>query len=60
MTRNKLSRLTGVKYEVADRCCKAQNIELMDLDFPAKVCCVPGCRIGDLLEYRPPEGGRIQ
>ncbi|MDP4109933.1 MAG: helix-turn-helix transcriptional regulator, partial [Bacillota bacterium] len=49
--RNKLRTLTGVKYEVIDRYYKAKNIEMVDLDFLAKVCCVLNCKIEDLLEY---------
>ncbi|MGI5895343.1 MAG: helix-turn-helix domain-containing protein [Oscillospiraceae bacterium] len=53
ITRNKLRTLTGVKYEVIDRYYKAINIEMVDLDFLAKVCCVLNCSISDLLEYVP-------
>ena len=52
MTRNKLRTLTGIKYEVIDRYYKAKNVEMVDLDFIAKVCYVLDCEIGDLLEYR--------
>jgi len=55
ITRNKLRTLTGVKYEVIDRYYKATNIEMVDLDFIAKACCVLDCRIDDLLEYRKQE-----
>lgn len=34
---------------------RAESIEMMDLGFPAKVCFVPGCGIGDLPECVPPE-----
>ena len=53
ITRNRLRTLTGVKYEVIDRYHKAQNIEMVDLDFLAKVCFALNCRIDDLLEYEP-------
>ena len=53
VTRNRLRTLTGVKYEVIDRYYKAQNIEMVDLDFLAKVCFALNCRIDDLLEYLP-------
>lgn len=52
ITRNRLRTLTGVKYEVIDRYYKAQNIEMVDLDFLAKVCFALNCRIEDLLEYQ--------
>ena len=51
ITRNKLRTLTGIKYEVIDRYYKAKNIEMVDLDFLAKVCYVLDCEIKDLLEY---------
>lgn len=53
ITRNRLRTLTGVKYEVIDRYYKAQNIEMVDLDFLAKVCFALNCKIDDLLEYQP-------
>ena len=53
VTRNRSRTLTGVKYEVIDRYYKAQNIEMVDLDFLAKVCFALNCRIDDLLEYLP-------
>ena len=53
ITRNRLRTLTGVKSEGIDRYYKAQNIEMVDLDFLAKVCFTLNCKIDDLLEYRP-------
>ena len=55
MTRNRLRTLTGVKYDVIDRYYKGVGIQMADLDFLAKVCCVFECQIGDWLEYHPPE-----
>ncbi|MFQ9871738.1 MAG: helix-turn-helix domain-containing protein [Oscillospiraceae bacterium] len=52
ITRNKLRTLTGIKYEVIDRYYKAENIELVDLDFIAKVCFVLNVKVEDILEYR--------
>ena len=52
ITRNKLSNLTGTKYDVVDRYYKGKNIALVDLDFLAKVCYVLDCDISDLLEYQ--------
>lgn len=54
ITRNRLRTLTGIKYEVIDRYYKAENIEMIDLDFLAKVCFVLGCKIEDILEYEAP------
>ena len=53
VTRNKLRTLTGVKYDVINRYYQAERVQMVDLDFLAKVCCVFGCEISDLLEYRP-------
>ena len=55
VTRNRLRTLTGTKYEVVDRYYKAERVEMVDLDFFAKVCYVLDCGIGDLLEYEKPE-----
>lgn len=55
ITRNRLRTLTGVKYDVIDRYYKGNRVEMADLDFLAKVCYVLDCKIGDLLEYCPPD-----
>lgn len=52
ITRNKLRTLTGIKYEVIDRYYKAENVELVDLDFIAKVCFVLNVKVEDILEYK--------
>ena len=52
ITRNKLRTLTDIKYEVIDRYYKAENIEMVDLDFVAKVCYALDCNLSDLLEYQ--------
>lgn len=57
ITRNHLSKLTGVKYGIIDRYYKANQIERVDLDFIAKVCFVLGCKVEDLLEYEQPVSG---
>lgn len=54
ITRNHLRTLTGIKYEVIDRYYKAESIEMVDLDFLAKVCFVLDCKVDDLLEYVGP------
>lgn len=53
VTRNKLRTLTGVKYDVTNRYYQAERVQMVDLDFLVKVCCVFGCEISDLLEYCP-------
>ena len=55
ITSNRLNTLTGIKYDVIDRYYKADNIEMADLNFLAKVCFVLDCKIEDLLEYQKPE-----
>ena len=54
ITRNRLSTLTGINYDIITRYYKAENIEMVDLNFLAKVCFVLDCRIEDLLEYEKP------
>ena len=54
ITRNRLSTLTGIKYEVVDRYYQGR-IERVDLDLIAKICYVLDCNIADLLEYKSPE-----
>ncbi len=51
ITRNKLSTLTGTKYDIINRYYKAENINMVDIDLFAKICCVLNCNISDLLEY---------
>ena len=53
ITRNRLRTLTGVKYVVIDRYSKNATVQMADLDFFAKVCCVLNCGLGELLEYVP-------
>lgn len=53
ITRYRLATLTGITYSIIDRYYKAQNVERVDLDFLAKVCCVLKCSVSDLLEYVP-------
>ena len=55
ITRNRLRTLTGVKYDVIDRYYKNEIVQMADLDFLAKVCCVLDCPLSDLLEYIPAE-----
>lgn len=52
ITRNRLSKLTGTKYDVVTRYYKGDNVQMADLDFIARVCYVLDCRIEDLLEYQ--------
>lgn len=52
ITRNRLATLTGIQYSIVDRYYKNKQIEMVDLDFLAKVCYVLDCRVEDLLEYQ--------
>ncbi len=55
ISRNQLCRAMGSKYDTVTRYYRAEDIQMLDLDFFAKACCVLNCRIEDLLEYEPPE-----
>ena len=52
MTRNKLSSLTGVKYDVVTRYYLGEGIERVDLTVLAKFCFVLDCSVADLLIYK--------
>lgn len=56
ITRNRLQTLTGANYAVINRYYKSgqKRVDMVDLDFLARVCYVLECSIGDLLEYLPP------
>ncbi len=54
ITRNGLRVLINVKYDVITRYYKGVDIEMVDLNFLAKVCFALNCKIEDLLEYEMP------
>lgn len=56
LTRNKLQTLTGANYAVINRYYKSdlKRVDMVDLDFLARVCYVLDCHVEDLLEYVPP------
>lgn len=58
ITRNRLSKLTGSKYDVVDRYYKGTDITMADLDFLARVCYVLNCKIEDILVYEPAENNQ--
>lgn len=60
ITRNRLRTLTGVKYEVIDRYYKGSRVEMVDLDFLAKVCYALSCSVEDILEYEEPAAEKPQ
>ncbi|BDF59794.1 transcriptional regulator [Christensenellaceae bacterium] len=51
IARNKLAKLTDVRFEVIDRLYKG-NLERVDLDILARVCFVLDCSISDVLEFK--------
>lgn len=55
ITRNRLKELIDGNYNVITRYYKGEDVQMVDLDFLARVCCVLHCEIADLLEYVPEE-----
>ena len=53
INRNQLSKLAGVRFEVADRFYNG-NIERLDIDVLTRVCFVLGCSIGEVMSYQKP------
>lgn len=53
ISRNKLMNLVGSRFDVIDRYCKGENIQMVDIDLFARICCVLHCELSDLLEYVP-------
>ena len=50
INRSRLAKLIGSRFEVIDNWCKG-DVERLDLDVLARICCVLDCRVSDLLEY---------
>lgn len=50
INRNQLSKLAGIRFEVADRFYRG-NIERMDLDVLTRVCFVLDCAVADVMRY---------
>ena len=46
-------RQLNINPAITNRYYQAERVQMVDLDFLAKVCCVFGCEISDLLEYCP-------
>ena len=59
MTRNALARAVGTRFEVIDKWCRG-DLEKIDADILARICCVLECSAGDLVVYLPPEKGEAQ
>ena len=51
INRNQLSKLTGVRFEVADRFYNG-NIERLDIDVLTRICFVLDCSISDVMMFR--------
>ena len=55
VTRNRLSKLTGLVYNSINRYYQAAPITSVDLDILSKMCFVLDCEIGDILRYERPK-----
>jgi len=53
INRNQLSKLAGVRFEVADRFYNG-NIERLDIDVLTRVCFVLDCSISEVISYQKP------
>ena len=51
ITRNSLATAINVRFEVIDKWYKG-NVEKMDLDVLARICCVLDCEVEDIIEYK--------
>lgn len=52
ITRYNLAKSINVRFEVIDRWYTG-NVERIDLDIVARICCVLECDIKDIFEYVP-------
>lgn len=50
ITRYKLTKLTGIRFEVADRFYNG-NIERLDIDILSRILFVLDCDISDVIKY---------
>ena len=55
ITRGALARNTDTRYEVINKWYNGE-VEKMDLDVLARICCVLECSVSDILEYKDNEG----
>ena len=51
INRNQLAKQIGSRFEVINNWCKG-DVERIDLDVLARICCVLDCSVSDLLEYK--------
>ncbi|MDL2238520.1 helix-turn-helix transcriptional regulator [Christensenellaceae bacterium OttesenSCG-928-K19] len=54
ITRNKMSKLTGIKYDVVTRYYNGTELERVDLTVLSKICYVLKCDIADIMQYKRP------
>ena len=52
ISKNKLSNMMGVSYNILLRYCNTDRFGLVDFDFLARACYVLKCDINDLVEYK--------
>ena len=50
INRNQLSKLAGIRFEVADRFYNG-NIERLDIDVLTRVCFVLDCDVSDVISF---------
>jgi len=50
VSRNALARSIGSRFEVIDRLYSGE-VEKLDLDVLARICCVMECKVEDIIEY---------
>ena len=51
ITRYKMSKLAGTRFEVVNKWCSG-NVERIDADILARFCYILDCSIGDIIEYK--------
>jgi len=51
INRNQLSKLAGIRFEVADRFYTG-NIERLDINVLTKICFVLDCNISDVMSFQ--------
>lgn len=54
MKRNTLARAIGCRFEVVNRWCQ-NELQEIDTDTLAKLCCYFHCSVGDILRFCEPE-----
>ena len=52
ITRNALARAINARFEVIDKWYQG-DVEKIDSDVLARICCVLECEAGDIIHYEP-------